>query len=107
MEQKEERVDSVRLEDRLQWWMNRKPASQFGTYWGTTVSGVILGGGSVMAFCYLGLGSPWYFPLAIFGFSIAYFLTLYRMDKKRGYVGAIYQHYLKRREELGRRLGKL
>ena len=97
--------------DKIRWALNKKPHSAWFSYL------VLVGSGFLPAmFFILGLISfelvrvhPIMFPvgLGLLGLTFLTGFLMYRIDRRQGYVDAIHKHYLERREDLGKKLGKL
>ena len=95
-----------RLLDRWWWWSNRKPSSPLSTYLATHIPWIMVGLAWASGLLLLEWGQE---ALAIFLVLLALLLAVitYRADKKEGYLEATHKAYLRKREEVGKRLGKI
>lgn len=92
--------------DRYWWWANRKPSGPFSTYFATRAPWVLVGATLPATLILLSNGER-----ALAGFLLALgvllAVLLYKADKTEGYVEAAHNVYLKKRETLGKKLGKI
>ena len=97
------------LSDRLFWLFNKKPSKKYNPYSSVLMVGFTSGCLVVFGFLII-MGASSYsrlFGLIPIAMGTGNLFWSYYEDKKKGYVDAYYGNYLKRREEIGKKLGKL
>ena len=105
--------------DRIFWFFNRKPTKFKWSPYLSILIGSFLWGAIAMfgAFCWISVTSiednqVVKNTLMVFAIVISTLVVIVLglevwYDTKTGYVNALYQHYLKRRKEVGIKLGKI
>ena len=101
-----------KLDDKMFWFFNKKQGSPMNVYLSAVIPWVLLGWMLALGAILLAMGIAEAetrvvtagVACLILQLGLGIFLTI--NDKKRGYLTAIHNNYLRRRKEIAERLGK-
>jgi len=97
--------------DRIWWWANHKPAKKWvpylSTLWTGFCAGFIAFPGVILLSQYPKLEDEWWLAIVFIALALVIFIPTLFWDRGNGQVDAAYEAYLRHREAVGKRIGKI